>query len=217
MRTATMMRCLALLIAGGVTSTFWAVPAQAVVVWTFIETSCTAIAGGCDELPPLPGPIGATLTVPDINSSGTYSFFQSIDQPTPIVTGDMNFFFDWGGKQAPPPFLPCFQPVFVSFCQWDISFGSSPTGLDISVNYFGGLNDNINLFDPGTEGMIGSDGIMPGCGDFRQCRITGFWTLSSSAPEPSSVLTLATALIGFFFFRARRRAVFDSAISRLRR
>ena len=65
----------------------------------------------------------------------------------------MNFLFDWGGIEAPPP-PPYFllYPVFISFCQWDINFGSSPTGLGISVNYFGGQNDNINLFDTGYGG-----------------------------------------------------------------
>jgi hypothetical protein len=71
-------------------------------------------------------------------------------------------------------------------------------GLGIFVNFFGGANDNINIGDTG--GMIGSDGMMPGCGLFAECEITGFWTLSSSAPDPSSVISFATALIGFFFF-----------------
>ena len=201
-----MMRCVALLIAGGVTLTLWAVPAQATVVWTFIETSCTSMDGGCKQLQ-LPAAIGATLTVPDINSSGTYSFYQDINDLTPIVSGDMNFLFEWGDASAPPSVLPCFHSNLIFYCQWDIDFGSSPTGLFFNVNYFGGQNDNINLFT-GTEGMaegmIGSDNEINGCGIFAQCKITGFWTLSSSAPEPSSVLSLATALIGFFFFRARR-------------
>jgi hypothetical protein len=60
MRTAKMIRCLVLLIAGGVTLMLWAVPAQA-VVWTFIETSCTSINGGCKLFPTLPAAIGAQL------------------------------------------------------------------------------------------------------------------------------------------------------------
>ncbi|MFZ3237474.1 MAG: PEP-CTERM sorting domain-containing protein [Stellaceae bacterium] len=216
MRRATIIECLALLIAGGVTL-FSTSSARAGVVWTFYETTCAESPTGppcptspnCNSFycaPPLPF-AAAQLDLFDIDSSDTFSYTQFEDQP-PVETGDTDFSFMWGGTiEAPtaPDSVCFFSPGFVSGCQWNIRWASTATTLSISVDYKGGLNDNIDIGERG--GMIGSDGTMPGCGMFAECTITGYWTLSSAPlPEPSSLASLAAgALMAISLCVARRK------------
>src|SRR5262249_36165944 len=137
---------------------------------------------------------------PDINSSGKYSY--QIGPPIPPVeTGDTDFFFNWGGLySAPivkgPPGCPGAGSEF-SPCIWDIQFASSASALAIEVDFQGVGPSFATLAIGSSGGTISADGLMPGCGTFAECRITGFWSLAS-VPEPWSVKLLVGSLIAMF-------------------
>jgi hypothetical protein len=172
------------------------------VTWTFIETGCTPSPGGCQNLQ-LPA-AEAQLSLPDINSSGTYHFSSGLG--VIIETGDKDFIFQWDDRVAPPPNQVCIHVG--ENCRWDVTFASSPVGLNVTVDYFENLfSDGIDIGSAG--GTIGSDAFMPGCGLFATCQIAGFWVLAS-VPEPSSITALGTAgtllLLGIWRRRARLQA-----------
>ena len=64
------------------------------VTWTFFETGCTSVDGGCQNLQ-LPAAEGE-LSLPDIDSSGSYSFHSPATE-----TGDTDFFLDFANRLAP--------------------------------------------------------------------------------------------------------------------
>jgi hypothetical protein len=171
-----------------------AASAQSGVVWTFIETSCISGNGGCQNLN-LPAPV-AQLSLPDINSSGHY-LYETPPVP-PIEMGDTDFFLSWGIPAIyAAPVVKGGTPALI----WDIAFASSAIGLGISIEFLG-LPPNSGNIDVGTiGGSIGADGLMPGCGLFAQCSITGFWTLTS-VPEPSSFVLVSA--LGVIFLLASR-------------
>jgi PEP-CTERM motif len=170
------------------------------VTWTFIETGCTSSNGGCQNLQ-LPAAEGH-LSLPDINSSGTYHFFRI--QNTVTETGDTDFSFQWPPSfEAPPPGQMCAGPA--SICQWDVDFASSNSGLGVAIHFSEDiLSNNIDI--GATGGMIGSDALMPGCGTFAQCSVTGFWALTA-VPEPSSFTVLGMVIAAFALRLRQRRTV----------
>lgn len=180
MRIAAMIWSFALLITGSV-AMLAAPPAHGTVVWTFTETGCFAevtgppcsTVGGFYFTPPLPAAVGHFILT-DINSSGTYSFSQPGSVSTFVQTGDTDFLFIWGERIAPS--VPCVG--FFGTCEGTIIWSSAPTGLSLNVNYKGSENIMFNIGDIG--GIIGSDSTIFGCGEFADCRVTGFW----SAPSP---------------------------------
>jgi hypothetical protein len=102
-------------------------------------------------------------------------------------------------------------------CQWDVSFASSTTKLDVTVDYFENIRSDSIDIGPG-GGSIGSDGLMPGCGEFAFCRITGFWELTS-VPEPSSISVVATvgALLSLGLRHRKARLKNGAVLARLDR
>jgi hypothetical protein len=224
MRIAAMMRSFALLITGSV-ATLAAPAAHATAVWTFYETGCFAevtgppcsTVGGNYFTPPLPAAVGHFI-LPDINSSGTYSFSQPGSVSTFVQTGDTDFLFIWGeGIEAPAgltnSLLPC--GGFFGTCEGTITWSSAPTRLDINVVYDGSANTMFNIGVNG--GVIGSDSTIFGCGEFAECGVTGFW----SAPEPSSLVSLAPELLIVFLVMyarslfARHRTIQEDAAARI--
>jgi len=171
--------------------------AQAAVIWTFTETSCTSTNGGCTGnpgfFPPLPVAV-ASLTLPDISSSGHYSYLGSTP---PTELGDKDFLLIWG---APLTTFTAPVPENRTAFSWDVTFASSPSGPQLNIQFFGdSFSDNITFLSSGFlgSGSIGSDRFIPGCGTFAQCQISGLWSLAS-VPEPWSVDLLIGSLIAMF-------------------
>lgn len=210
MRITAMVVSFALLAAGSV-AMLAAPAADAGVSGTFYETACfeqtplgppcpTDSSGSFFDSGPLPAALGQFSSS---DSNGTYSFVENLSFP-PVITGDPDFLFTWGGGifRAPPNHIPCFNPGFVDECRWDITWSSSlAAGLSIIVDFKGAENANINIGNVG--GMIGSDAGMPGCGFFAECVISGFWV--SSVSEPSPLTGILPALLVVFFLMYRRR------------
>jgi hypothetical protein len=176
------------------------------VTWTFVETSCTSFNGGCQDLS-LPQVLaGVRLILPDINSSGSYRF-----ESPEMESGDTDLVFNWDDAIAPVPRGPgpggaCFR-AFGGACHLRISFASSPDHLSISIDFlFSQFSDTINLIDG--VGSAGSDGFMPGCGEFAFCNITGFWELVG-VPEPSSLFDfgIAVTFCGLLLLSLRRSSL----------
>lgn len=201
-----MMKSLALLIAGGVVLALSAVPVRATPVppvWTYFATSCN----GCShQIPPTefysPPRAFATFSSPD--SSGTYSFYSSGTYPGPPfeVTGNDNFAFYWGNDPAffaPAQITDPCPGSSLTGCGWTVTWAQGATGLSINVR-FGNEFTGFQVDD--TMVSISSDLIAPHCGDGSgpsECSFTGYWT-TSSVPlvEPSSLVGLASAILGFF-------------------
>jgi hypothetical protein len=177
------------------------------VTWTFVETSCTPLSfTGCQDLS-LPQVV-ANLTLPDINSGGSYSFQSG---PPPMETGDKDFSLNWGGRLVPVPLGPGAGACVIGTgtCDVRVSFVSSPEDLSIRIDYLISTSagtDTINLIDG--VGSVSSDGRMPGCGEFTSCSITGFWELVG-VPEPSSLVDLGIAVTfcGLLLLGLRRFSV----------
>ena len=74
-----------------------ATPVRSAVIWTFNETSCTANNGSNCTFQSPGGLALAQLTLPDINSSGTWSGSFIASTHTFSSTGDTNFIFELGG------------------------------------------------------------------------------------------------------------------------
>ena len=204
MRRAAVMNSLALLIAAGVALTLATGPAKADVTWTFYETSCAPVNGPTCVTPQFPFAVGQFI-LPDINSSGMYSFFNGGFGFPPVETGDTDFSFQFSGRTAPVPAMgPCVTTP--TGCKWNINFSSSGAGLGITVDYsLGGLGDSIDIYGGSNwSGTIGSDGIILGCGSFLTCDVSGY-IATSAVPEPSSLGSLASALAGIFLFMLGRR------------
>jgi hypothetical protein len=169
------------------------------VTWAFVETSCTPLSlqSACRGLgnTPLSLPqVVSNLTLPDINSSGEYTF----QSGTPgMETGDTDFLLQWGNAIAPfpggPTRIQCLTGLLPT-CHVLISFASSPDNLSISIDYLlssVGAGEFVDVTDG--VGRVASDSFMPGCGFFASCSITGFWELVG-VPEPSSLFDLGLAV-----------------------
>jgi hypothetical protein len=115
---------------------------RAAVIWTFFETSCTAVDGSNCTFQP-PGGL-AQLTLPDINDSGTWSGFYNASTNTFTETGDTNFLFqlDSSGLRA-PGFSAAGVGDIIADIQFDIAFASSPTSLSITAIYTAAFNDGV--------------------------------------------------------------------------
>jgi hypothetical protein len=186
------MKTFLLFCVGAVVLMLSATSARCGVVWTFIETSCTSGNGGCQNLN-LPTAI-AQLSLPDINSSSHY-LYETPPVP-PIETGDKDFLLTWGIPDIyAAPVGNGGAPALV----WNIAFASSAIGLAISIEFLGLAPNSGNINVETTGGSIGADGLIPGCGVFAQCSLSGFWTLTS-VPEPSSLVVLAGTIIVIFLF-----------------
>jgi hypothetical protein len=193
-----MIKSLAFLIAGGMALALSALPVRATPIqaeWTYYATSCS----GCLPSTQFPLALG-TFSSPD--SSGTYSFYQSQFDPNPVVTGDSNFlfYFDYA-INIPRPASSCLRLGYSS-CGWSVTWDQSSSDLSINVMYGDG---NIGMRLNDTLSNLSSDGIVPRCGEFTGCTFAGYWTTSSvPLPEPSSLIGLATAVLGFFAIMLRR-------------
>lgn len=206
MRRATVTNILAILITAGVALTLAARPAKAGAVWTFYETSCTPVENvpPC-MIPPFPIAVGQ-LALPDINSSGVYSFFNGGSGIPPVEMGDKDFALQIFYGSAP---AMDFCMIDTSGCRWDIEFNSSIMALSISIYYSQpGLGEytDISGGNSGWSGTIYSDGPLPGCSyeAFAYCDVSGY-IATSAVPEPSSLGSLASALTGIFLFMLSRR------------
>jgi hypothetical protein len=147
------------------------------VTWDFIETSCIsspATPQSCQIGPP-PQQV-ATLTIPNINSSGAYSIFVPPSFAGGVTTesGDMNFLFQWFPAVAPVPHSSaCYNALFYS-CALNISFDSSSTGLALNLHFefFDSPFDTLIDFS-GSSATIATDGFVPGCGLSAVCSSPG--------------------------------------------
>lgn len=196
---SAMMKSLALLIAGGV-ALLAARSAQAGVVWNLYETSCTAdTAPTCDIPQGLPLLVGR-LILPSLYDSGVYHY--SSFPPPPVESGDTNFSFIYGDYK----YIPVINELCP--CQTDVSFTSSLSGLSLIINYKNEQDDFIPLSASGFSwhANVGSDLGFVGCGERLACTVTGYLTLTRT-PEPSSILTLASALLWIFLIMLRRSGV----------
>lgn len=188
-----------------------AAAARSAVIWTFFETSCSANSGANCTFQPASGL--AQLILPDINSSGSWSFFFDSATQTSTESGDTDFSFD-----LPPTGMRFHAPHFVpgllergSDISYDISFASSPTALTISADFMA-ANDQFCIRHPrigpvgcggGSEFSVASDNVLLGCVD-TQCQITGNWVLALVA-EPSPIRVIAGPLIGVAMLALGRR------------
>lgn len=170
-------------------------PGYASVTGIFYETACFLESPAGPSCPGLllPAALGQFSSS---DNSGSYSFVEA-EGVGPIISGDDNFSFSWEGPSdfsAPPSDLPCFHSSFISECVWNVTWTASSSSVSVEIHFHGDQNANIDIGNGG--GMIGSDGIMPGCGMFAECDISGYWDWSSSfrASGPSSVIGLATSI-----------------------
>ncbi len=214
------MKSLALLIAGGVALALSAAPVRAMPVppvWTYFATSCLGCGGlvGNSEVSVSFSPPRALATFSSPDRSGTYSFYEfetpTNTPPIIIVSGDDNFFFSWATDPVifiPRPFFNCFQ-FGVSGCGWTVTWDQSASGLSIGVMFGDGLTGmrltNTFVLFAGSDSETGNP---PPCDldSFSySCTFTGYWTTSSvPLPEPSSLVGLASAILGFFVILLRR-------------
>ncbi len=205
-----------LLVLAGLALGLPASPVRAAVMWTFFETSCTANNGSNCTFQPSGGLALAQLTLPDINSSGTWSGSFTASTDTFTSTGDTNFLFQLTGSSPQAPdgfpgggFIPANPTDMEDNIEFDIAFASSPTSLSITAIYTAAFNDVCiqqgTLMVPGGCALgppfgsfrFGSDGSLVGC-NATQCQITGNWELTPApVPEPSSFASLASSLLGF--------------------
>jgi hypothetical protein len=162
------------------------------VTWTLTETSCTSTNGGCNAFGlPLELPLAiATLTLPNINTTGSYDLGGSSGGIN--ISSSDNFSLSWLNARDDVPVTDTTRACVLE-CTVNITFTSSLLGLSISIfeNLFDMDFIKLSGKNLGTSGIYGSDADMPGCGLFASCLITGVWNV----PEPSSVAVLATALL----------------------
>lgn len=212
-RLAMLARFTLLVLAGAAVG-LQASPARA-VIWTFYETSCVANDGSnCTYQPP--GGL-AQLTLPDINSSGTWSGFYNASTHSFTETGDTNFLFQLTGSSLQAPGLhPAAPSDMLDNIEFDIAFASSPMSLSIAAIYTAAFNDVCirqgSVMVPAScpaifgEFFVATDFSLVGC-NFTQCQITGNWILAL-VPEPSSLGSLGSALLGLLstilLFASRR-------------
>jgi hypothetical protein len=147
----------------------------------------------------------AQLTLPDINSSGTWSGFYNASTHSFTETGDTNFLFQLTGSSLQAPGLhPAAPSDMLDNIEFDIAFASSPMSLSIAAIYTAAFNDVCirqgSVMVPAScptifgEFFVATDFSLVGC-NFTQCQITGNWILAL-VPEPSSFGSLASALLG---------------------
>lgn len=200
------LRCCILFILVGAASVVSIGSVQAAVIWTFYETSCTALNGSnCTYQPP--GGL-AQLILPDINSRGSWSFFYDSSTHMMNETGDTDFSFQLAGPSpsfAAPGFHLARPADAGANVDYEIAFASSPSSLSLAVVY-SSFSDDFCIRQgaatvPGTCAIPGpgaflvatDSSFLVGC-DFTQCSIAGNWVLAF-LPEPSSLAGLVCALV----------------------
>ena len=184
--------------------------ANATVVWTFFETSCTgfSFSGPCHSDHPVAFPFPlVTLTLPGPTSAGTAVWKPGTGPPPPVYTGD-TFVLSYPGILLTPAFTgsnvvgQCSAPSH-GICNFDLSWSETAGQLgSVSIQVLG-TNDQIGPATGGggfglTGGIFGSDGEVDNC-QFAQCIATGFW--QSNLPEPVSASLLLSGLLGLGFAR----------------
>jgi len=127
------LRCCILLILIGAAAGGSIRSAQCSVIWTFDETSCTAANGSDCTFQP-PGGL-AQLVLPDIDSSGSWSFFYDSSTNMMTETGDTDFSFQLAGPspsfQAPRFHLARPEDAGANV-DYEIAFASSPSSLSLA-------------------------------------------------------------------------------------
>jgi hypothetical protein len=193
-----------------------AIPARADVSWGFIVTSTVNL--GCPSCPPPSLPVtGGFLTVSDaafLRGSLSYSHVVlEPDEPNVVITGDTDFQLSLGSDTELP-----ISPL-------RLGSGNGLVGLSFSSNgeisghienaiSSGGLSMDISSGGIVAHSFLHSDGWIPGCGDFTQCFIDGYWQLTSSLPQripepsPLSILLCAITGLGIMRWRAVLKAEF---------
>jgi hypothetical protein len=206
-KLASLKCCIVLLLIGAV-AVVSTNSARSSAIWTFHETSCTALKGSnCTYQPP--GGL-AQLVLPGINSNGSWSFFYNSSTHMTTETGDTDFSFQLAGPSPSfqaPGFHLARPPDILADVDYEIAFASSASSLSIAVVY-SSFSDAFCIRQ-GTAMVLGTCAIpavgapflvatdssfLLGC-DFTECNIDGSWTLAF-VPEPSSLAELASGLAG---------------------
>jgi hypothetical protein len=202
------LKCCILLLLIGAAAMVSTRSARSSVIWTFHETSCTALNGSdCTYQPP--GGL-AELVLPDVNSHGSWSFFYNSSTHMMTETGDTDFSFQLAGPSPSfqaPGFHLARPPDIFADVDYEIAFASSASSLSIAVVY-SSFSDAFCIRQgtatvPGTcviqavgaPFLVATDSsFLLGC-DFTQCNIDGNWALAF-VPEPSSLAELTSGLAG---------------------
>jgi hypothetical protein len=194
-------------------------PALADVTWDFFETS---LIGSQAASPTFPAQL-ASLTVSDadfLKGNVTYSYINNCpgagcSPPTPtfVISGDTDFVFSTGLADFSGLNLPL-SPINTTNSNGNADFfffGSIGFNFDAAGNIVsGGIGDRtddsvlaMTVTDNLAQGTAASDSDSLGCHG-TGCTYTGYWTLVTPVPEPSSIALFAAAIGVLGFFRRRR-------------
>jgi hypothetical protein len=205
------------ILAALVTMLLMASPVRADVSWNFIVTASTDL--GCPSCPPppLPSTGGGSLTVSNaafLRGSLEYSYV-IVFNPDQTIGADIARDADFHLMMGSEPRLPTIPQVNYSENSLnergmiDVSFSADGTlnGI-IGIHSTQGNVDMDIINSVFTDTYWDSDGFVPGCGGFTQCRISGYWELTSALPqavsEPSSLTLLLSGIIALGMRRRNR-------------
>jgi hypothetical protein len=191
---------------------FAAAAARADVSWLFIVTEATDLR--CPTCHPFPVPVdGGALTMTDAAFfRGGVSYFYESDRDTETINafGDTDFNLHLGVFPLP------LDPSWLSGSTESLFNGQVNIGVSRDGKLSGSVlhNTSIDNIDMGidngivTDARWASDSGIPGCGDFTQCVVSGYWQLTSAlptrVPEPSTTGILAAGIAIFGLLRWRR-------------